>query len=497
MNPFKNSTVKYFLLWLLFSPLAQSSTHFDCSFPISGGNESIRLFTLTAEAYACFRQTDHLDLNIFNGLGQTVPFQLVHPSTTTEITSYQKSLPVFRDPPPPAYKTKDQTRRFRMLTGVSPQNDSIYDWKNNHRFYSSIVLENDEENDALPFIKVYVKAGSDEPIAATVIVESSNDLQDWTLSSTPQNILFLPGTSRNINKNTIQTGSHGDKTYIRLAILSNREDFEQLILKVDGHYTRRSSTAPKLQWLQPINIKALENGQTWQYSIADLVPISKIRLTPKNEIVFYSGSIYTLPHPDPIVTKRTDSEQSIQPKAKLKTALKTALKTKMELRQNGAPNWSYARHFQQFYAYDTEGSATVEPLSFPAVQSREWRFNFDQPNELLFEQLPKIEMGWTPLQVAFIAQGQEPYKLFVGSNEPNDSQSVNSHLVNRKHENVELVQLMPQADIDQITLPSSPAKESRDWVKILLGTLLLAGVALMIFMALKLVNKMKTDQASE
>ncbi|MFT5658770.1 MAG: hypothetical protein ACI9KN_002051 [Gammaproteobacteria bacterium] len=342
-----------------------------------------------------------------------------------------------------------------------------------------------------------LKTASNKPVKATVILESSDDLQSWTLSSDPQTLFFLPGADGEINKNRLETSIHGDMKYIRLVILGNRENFAELIDDVEGHYNRKSSLTPKLQWLQATKIKALEDDalegkQSWQYPIPDLVPVSQIRLSPGKGIVFYSGSIYLQPAIDLTSNKITNKQ-----KEKLKTALKQALKSTGSAKKIFDPSWHYVRHFQQFHLHDSEAAASVAPLTFSVQQGKVWRFHFDQPTDILPSQLPELALGWEPSQIAFIAQGPGPFRLLVGCTEVVDSMSHNSYLTNADDENAQRVELMPEVDNNRTVAKRpviDPHNESLDWVKILLWIVLLAGVALMVFMAVQLSKKMKADQ---
>ena len=494
MNRIKLIGLLILSVGLLVSTAVQSKSDFECTFPVSEGSQPVRLFTLSAESYACFKQTNHRDLTLVNGLNQKVPFWLIHPVTRTNQTNFQKALSIYQEPVPSSYKTKDQIRRFTMLTGINPQSDSYQDWRNSNTYFSSIILKNDGDNDKLTSIDVMLKDSRDYPVKATVILEFSDDLQNWTVSSNPQTLYFLRGENDNINKNKLNTGFHGDMKFIRLATLSNKVDFAELINGVSGNYSRKSKTSPKIQWVRPSDIRPLENSQAWQYSIPDLVPVSQIRLAPASNIVFYSGSILMQPHTNPVLNVSQNSIRDNQ-KKKLKKVIKQALKGESRSDNSTSPRWYSVSRFKQFHLQTASGTSTVAPLPFTPKQGRVWQLNFDQPTEIYPDQLPQVEMGWTPSQISFIAQGPEPFQLLVGSDEPAMRNNSNS-LLPTSDTDAELVVLMPEIDkgLSNTSTPvvSEPQK-SVNWLKILLWAVLLAGVLLMAFMAFQLSKKMREE----
>lgn len=494
MNRIKLIGLLILSVGLLVSTGVQSKSDFECTFPISEGSQPVRLFTLSAETYACFRQISHRDLTLVNGLNQKVPFWLIHPVTRTNQTNFQKALSIYQEPVPSSYKTKDQIRRFTMLTGINPQSDSYRDWRNSNTYFSSIILKNDGDNDKLTSIEVRLKDSSDYLVKATVILEFSDDLQNWTVSSSPQTLYFLRGENDNINKNKLTTGFHGDMKFIRMATLSNKVDFAELINGVSGNYSRKSKTSPKIQWVRPSGIQPLENSQAWQYSIPDLVPVSQIRLAPASNIVFYSGSILMQPHTNPILNVGQNGIRDNQ-KKKLKKVIKQALKGESRSDISISPRWHSVSRFKQIHLQTSSGTSTVAPLAFTPKQGRVWQFNFDQPTEIYPDQLPQVEMGWTPSQISFIAQGPEPFQLLVGSDEPAMRNNSNSLLPN-SNTDAELVFLMPDAgaDLSSASMLEIPAPEKSDnWLEILLWVVLLCGVLLMAFMAYQLSKKMRDE----
>ena len=106
MNRFKLYGLLILTFGMLSSAGVESKSDFECSFPISEGSRSIRMFTLNAEAYACFQQINYRDLALVNGLNQSIPFRLIHPVAKTSQTKFQQALSIYQEPVPSSYKTK-------------------------------------------------------------------------------------------------------------------------------------------------------------------------------------------------------------------------------------------------------------------------------------------------------------------------------------------------------------------------------------------------------
>ena len=96
MNRIKLIGLLILSIGMLMSAGVQSQSDFECSFPISEGSQSIRMFTLSAEAYACFKQINYRDLTLVNGLDQGIPFRLIHPAARTSQTKLQKALSIYQ-----------------------------------------------------------------------------------------------------------------------------------------------------------------------------------------------------------------------------------------------------------------------------------------------------------------------------------------------------------------------------------------------------------------
>ncbi|NOX27565.1 MAG: DUF3999 domain-containing protein [Gammaproteobacteria bacterium] len=494
--------MKYILrAWLsvvaVFFPtisFAEVATDFSCSFPVTEGQQSIRSFTLTEDVYKCLKYNGHSDLVVVNVEGQAVPFRMDAPTSKRNVSINKKNFSFYREPEASSYKTGDQIRRIASLTGISSGNETDTQWFTKNSYYSSIILEQQESDDLLKKVTIDIKS-SGFPVSATVIVESSDDLQHWTTLRSPYNLLYLPGVDDKLRSNALKitTASHGK--YLRLATLSNVEDFSAHITRVEGEYERSSYKPVPLRWFSVSSLQMLEEKNTWQMSLPDRRPITHIRFTPANNIVFYQGEIYSKPHLNPDTDIQAAPARSNAYK-KIKTLIKNKVHTSHVPRTAPVNPWRYLTSFSQYRIKADADTLTSPEIRISSIQSSQWKFHFSQPQGTTASQLPVLELGWTPSRITFIAQGAGPFKLLAGSTTIPGKAVFPAQFASLKNEaeNVELLtsSSMIKEDLSSSDKPvtTSPSKLN----EALLWVILLVGVALMALMAYQLSKKMKSGQ---
>lgn len=477
--------------------IAEVTADFSCSFSVTEGQQSIRTFTLTADVYKCLKYNGHNDLVVVNAERQVVPFRIDAPTSKRNVSINKKDLRFYREPDASSYKTGDQIRRIASLTGVSSGNETDAQWFTKNTFYSSIIMEQQESNDLLKKVTINIKP-SDLPVSATVILESSDDLQHWVTLRSPYNLLYLPGMNNKLRNNalTITTISHGK--YLRLASLSNIENFTAYITRVEGEYERSRYKAALLKWFSAGSLQRLKEKNTWKLSLPDRRPITRIRFRPADNIVFYQGEIYSKPNLNPDTEIRTAQVRRDAHK-KIKTLIKNTLHDPHIPRTSPVNPWRYLTSFSQYRIKVGADILTSPEIRISPTQSNQWKFHFRQPQDTIASQLPLLELGWTPSRITFVAQGAGPFELLAGSTTIPAKQTFPDQFtsLNNKAETVELLisssmtNVAPSSDGKPVTASSFKLNEMLLWI------ILLLGVALMVLMAYQLSKKMKSGQGSE
>jgi len=472
---------------------ADDLVDFECSFAITEGRQSVQTFNLTEDVYKCLKYSGYKDLAVVNSEQQIVPFRLTAPTQKRDIKTHTKDITFYQEPAATSYKTGDQIRRIAGLTGVGSGNETDSQWLDKNTFYSSLILEQKKSDDVLKSITIN-RTISDVPVSSTVIIESSNDLQHWTTLLSPLNILYLPGTKNNLQSNVLKITTSKAAKYLRLATLSNIENFTAEIASITGEYETSTFRTAPLQWSSVGALQRIEEKGAWLMSLNDLRPVSHIRFTPAEYIVFYQGAIYSKPHINP-VSQENQKQARRDAKRKIKTLIKNTVHDPHVPQSTPANPWRYTTSFTQYKINTGTDSLTSSDIHISPIQSKNWKFVFQQPRITDSSQLPEIEIGWRPSQVTFIAQGAGPFRLLAGNLEVPMKQNFPGQLVSL-NEDIEVVELITPALLDTIESQATSKQDTPglfNLKKILLWITLIIGVVLMAAMAYQLSIKMKIE----
>ena len=469
------------------SPVVADVNGFDCDFPLTGGDTSLRQFVLHEAAHACFERRDYADLTVVNSAGEAVPWQWIEPDRPNESALEERPIAFYTEPAPPAYETGEQLRRIAQLTGLSPRTMNDEQWQEANCHYSSVILELTEPLEALKQISIEVSREG-EPVAATLMVEQSPDLEHWTTLAWPQVIRFLGEADRELLHNRVTLDASNQAKYLRLAILSRLRDFAGNIDRVVGHFETSESAAQglDLHWLLAPGFQPLDGEGTWRVHLPGRFPISRLRFTPAPGRLFYIGRVYVRPsggQTGDAPSKALYKEGRDRVKNRFKEALEGNIPAPTD-----PDAWRYKTPFNTYWLTTQTGTASRSELSFPQTHSRHWKFVFDGPAGLSREQLPHIEFGWRPRRVRFLTQGEGPFRLQVGHKQPAPRPAFPKHLDGAAAETVLL--LAETSGPTPAGRAPQAALERLDWSRLLLWALLLAGLGLMSVMAYRLWRNM-------
>lgn len=477
------------LVVLMANPANARLDGFDCSFELGSGDQSIRRFTLTEDVYRCTRHTNQADLVVVNSQGEPVPLTHAKAETMPDPKVHERPMRFYSEPSPPSYETGEQIRRIAQLTGITSKAIDNDQWQEANRHYSSLILERGEPSEALTQITIDAETNGTS-VSTTIMLEESEDMKYWTTLVRPQVVVFLESEGGQLRQNSIKLGTSGRAKYLRLAMLGNVEDFGGLIEGVTGHFTQAASESEKPQWhwLEAGEFQAMESTGEWKTSLPGLFPVSRIRFTHAADIVLYSGAVYVQPHNNPPVTEKPERLHA-QSREKIKNRIKDALDGELTGRLNEQNPWRYRTDFTQYQLATETGSMSRSHVELPITYGTQWKFAFRQPTGVTVDQLPLIEFGWQPRQIAFVTQGAGPFYVLAGRDEPASKSQFPSHLFDATAtaQSVELLShtfefVAPPSDEsdDQLTI------ESHIWGKVLLWSLLCLGVGLMLTMAYRL-----------
>lgn len=479
--------------------LTAKARDYECSFELSDGIQSIRSVTLSEDVYRCLRFNSYADIAVVNADNQLVPFTLSRPTVNVNRQQYTKNIEFYQEPQVSSYKTGDQIRRIASLTGVVSNTRNNQQWQKTNVYYSSVILEQPERSvdqigDPLLSVSLGVNT-SDAPIRATVLVEVSNDLQNWKALSKPYDFYFLPGKKNNLSHNVLPLSHYLNRQakYLRLATLSNVQGFTSLISNISGVYQHTERVSQAIEWLTVTPYKLEGEEGVWQFDLPSLVPVSALRLNNVNNIVYYQGQLFSQPHKNPQAVNEIVKKSG---KKKLKEAIKDAAKGKSRKSKTDTP-WRTVTRFSWYKLMTENGSVESPDLQFSSVKSRQWKIKFYVPEDLPVNQLPIVEVGWKPSTLNFIAQGEGPFTLQVGRDQAT-KKTVFPAQLQRLGASSESVTILRRVTLEaNVVMPSQmeEADSSKvNWGEILLWVILLLGVLLMFYMAYSLMRSMNKEQ---
>ena len=460
---------------LIFGCLLLSSARAEdvagCKYQIEPGISSLRMLTLSASVYACMTESDYRDIQILNGDGNPVPILVTHPSARSEHYDYRKALKFNLDDVHTNRRIHQHLRHMVRRTTYY-NNETAYEiWVQRHHYSTTIIAENPDTGGRLNRLTVELDGYQETNVSATVYLEYSNDLSRWTSSSKPQKLFFPKSDSnKGFTRGQLITSSNRHARYLRLVVLSNIPDFIESISLLEGSYERTRFTEPEYVWTEASSIQMLNNGQDWQFSVPDQLPVSRLRFQPSNGIVYYRGQLSSKPIRREVPEDNAYLGLRSANKQKLKNSLKRIIKGQRRSFESINSGWNGYTRFEQFHFVPVNSESgeisgelvKPEPISFPHRASRHWRIKFDYPSSAMIEtQFPVVEFGWTPAQISFLAQGPEPFVLRTGAG--NEAQRPRSTgVLSKRSTTFETVALLVSDEFPVIAAQADTAASQSD-----------------------------------
>lgn len=164
-------------------------------------------------------------------------------------------------------------------------------------------------------------------------------------------------------------------------------------------------------------------------------------------------------------------------------------------RRDAAAQWRSVTHASVYRLSTADGELMSAPLSVPAAGQRLWRVVVDQRGGGIGQSLPRLRVGWIADQVVFVTRGAGPFEIVYGN-------------FSAQNAEVALTDLLPgpSAITAALSIPQAHTGEPRlaggeqrliappppiPWRTWLLWAALLAGVATLAAVALRLARQMR------
>lgn len=421
--------------------------------------DGVYAINLPLMVYEKISQSDLSDIRVFNGAGETVPHAIRSAIQMEKHKETRQTVPFFPLKGAPSSSTSDLSLRvIRNADGAVVTVDAGNRAAVNQP--ASWYLLDTSTLDKRP-TALELEWTDKTSTVFTVSLAHSSDLSHW---SPLVGQTVLADLRYNGNAVTARRITLPRKTlpYIRLDCL----DCQEPLLLREVQAISGGSTSPEAwQWLtlQPEKTKEIKGKIVGTYLLKPKVRVSALQLGFAQSNSLMRAVIESRP--------TTDDDWHIQARS-------------------------------SFYALTLQGKTLVnEPVHCPPTADRFWRLSV-KANGNGFSagtEAPQLKLGWRQDQLIFVGRGPGPYTLAFGSTQLADTIPQDNLLLATMRE-TGLESLTRHIEPGPLTILGGeqalqPHLSAASWKKILLWAILLAGVALLAFMARTIYREMQTKDS--
>ena len=374
---------RWIVLALLAAGAARATGPADYAavFPITTtGDQAAWLVDLDIDAYRWSQDEDLRDIAIFNAAGNPVPL-----GPWNEITPVQ----VFEDREPVALlslprvivprqlqsvrfvsgndrgkRREVQAVEVRSTTGSRPNREWLIDTGSLNVGVDTISLDWESPTSG---------------VVARFDVHGSSDLESWIYARRGASVLLLEEDGTRIDRRDIRLDRPG-LSYLRLVRTDDGPDLIGLHAEISGRYEQAGAPAP-LQWVDATYRSMVTDDATheiqWRYELPAALPVSQIRLGLSDDNALANLQVLT-----------------------------------GAAASDGGMRW-YPRGQTTAYRLRRGDDLIENPEIALSSGSRTRNVRLDSTTPLA--QPPRISAGYRPKRIVFLAEGDAPYLLAVGS----------------------------------------------------------------------------------
>ena len=295
---------------------------------------------------------------------------------------------------------------------------------------------------------------SETNLMATLAVDASDDLVAWTTIQQRSAISDIRHGGRRLLSNTIAL-IPSTKRYLRLRQLDSGPALS--LVRIDGRVQPEGRTAIRVL-LKIDGQPDHESAGVFEYRSTGAFPVDRVNL------IFDQANSMA----EAVLESRND------------------------------PKVAWTRRCKGlFYRIDVDNTPlTSAPQAVPISMDRHWRLTVDASDSTIGRAVPRLEIGYRPHDIFFIARGSGPFTLAFGSAavEPlNVNVAALFDGIGRHRENGLERWVMPQGSRMVLGGPQrlSPLPKPLPMRRIVLWSVLLAGVLVVAVMALRLARRLK------
>lgn len=404
--------------------------------------------------YRSVVRSDLGDIRVFNASAEIVPCDLEQPIA-------EKSEPVTVTLP-----------LFPLNKGVKGQTD-LPSLRFSHDALKTIVeLDLAKESIKDQSVKTYLldSQSLERPIQGLVLnwdstsdgflyqvtVDASDDLRHWRPLIREASIADLAFAGHRLQRRHIDLTPVQTK-YLRLILSGSREPLHLTEVRAE---LLGDTVEPPLRWTEVTVKRDKDKPDKYYFSMPGQMPVRRLRIKLPQDNTLVEVSVHSRP----------DS------------------KAPWEFRGRGL-----------FYRL-TVGEGSLENNEMPVswTPDRYWLLRVDQSGGGLGSRLPAVAIGWHPHTLLFVARGDAPFTLAYGSARAEATPTATHALLKRIDQDITQGLVSRAIDVGgPIVLGGEkvlePPAKPIDWKQILLWIVLIGGVALLAWMAQRLLRETKNN----
>ncbi len=448
------------LLFLLTAPLpaaAQPPEPGDFAYGLRlhvSGQDPIYRVALPTAVYRGVTRADLGDLRVFNAAGRAVPHRVRRPPGP-ESAEAARSVPFFplfeNEAAGDGMMLQITTDAEGAVVRTRPQPDSDGD----SRIAAYLIdLGPEPEERAVSALKLDWSGGA-EGFVAEISVDAGDDLNRWRMGIAAATLARLQYGGHRLERNTISLPRPPER-YLRLSWPAETGGAELVSVRAELVASERTDR-------RDVSARGVpdETGSgDWRFDFGGAFPADRIRLELAEINALVQGDLRSRP--------------------------------------NAESDWRYRARGLFFRLMLAEEPVTGDPISLDGtVADRYWRFEPADAGGA--DVAPAMVLGFVPHELLFLARGEGPFLLAYGAAEVPAAEQAVDALIRTLEQTGEGSPTAREAEIGEAVALRGPEalEPPQDYRRVLLWTVLVAGVGLIGLMVLRLWSRMSSEAKSE
>ena len=413
---------------------------------------AVAAMSLPEQVYENAYRRDLGDIRVFNAGGEPVPHMIRYARTQSAEAPWRSLVffPLPQDATAEAggYRVFVRTGPDGAVVRVDPPSSNAP-----VETPRTFLIDLSRVGRSLAQLRLEWRRGESNLMAA-LAVDASDDLVGWTTIQQRTAISDIRHGGRRLLSNTILLNP-STKRYLRLRQLDSVPAVS--LIRIEGRMQPEGRTAVRV-FLKTDGRPVPESPGVFEYHSAGAFPVDRVNL------IFDQANSMA----DAVLESRND------------------------------PTAAWTRRVKGlFYRIDVDNTPlTSAPQAVPMSMDRHWRLSVDASASTIGNAVPWLETGYRPHDLFFIARGSGPFTLAFGSAavEPlNVNVVALFDGIGRHRENGIERWVMPQGSLTVLGGPQRlfPPSKPLPMRRIVLWSVLLAGVLVVAVMALRLARRLK------